>query len=128
MDPDPVAERLEAARVAVDVERLHALARLGRDQQRVGAGVGILERKNGQHAVADEFQDFTAVALHRLRHGIEIFVQQQDHIVARPQLRDGREPTQIADQDHGAHRDATPSGDRTIEDLRAGMGSDIGVE
>jgi hypothetical protein len=69
-------------------------------------------RKNRKQAIADEFQDFTSVPFDRDRQGLKVFVEEGDHVVARPELGDRREPSEVTDHHCGPNdvRSSTPLG------------------
>ena len=64
----------------------------------------------------------------RLRHRVEVAVQQIDDIVARPVVGDAGETAQIADQDGGAYRRPAAAPGGAGQDEVAGMRADIGFE
>ena len=71
---------------------------------------------------------FPAMSRNRLRHRVEIAVQEINDVIARPVVGDPGEITQIADHDGGAHRrpGSTPGGAGQNE--FAGVRADIGFE
>jgi len=116
--------------VAFGVDPSRRGARLGRRGQGAaacGLGAGI-ERKDREHRVADELQDFAARILHRLRHRPEIFVQQSDQRVARQCFRQLGEAAQIAQLNDGVNRLADAARNRTIEHATTRLAADIGIE
>ncbi|MGY3461254.1 hypothetical protein ACVWW5_006704 [Bradyrhizobium sp. LM3.4] len=95
---------------------------------RFAQALGSLRREDGEQAVADEFQDLAAVPRDRLRHRVEIVVEQIDDVVARPVVGDFRELAQIADHDRGAYRRAGAAPGGAGQDELASVGADIGLE
>jgi hypothetical protein len=71
---------------------------------------------------------FPAMSRNRLRHRVEIAVQEINDVIARPVVGDPGEITQIADHDGGAYRRpaSTPGGAGQNE--LAGMRPDIGLQ
>jgi hypothetical protein len=64
----------------------------------------------------------------RLRHRVEIAVQEIDYVIARPVVGDPGKITHVADHDGRAHRrPASAPGGAGLDDL-AGMRADIGFE
>ena len=96
--------------------------------QEIGAGAGRFKRKDGEQAVADEFQDLAAVPHDRLGHRVEIVVEEIDDVVARPVVGNAGEISEVADHDRGAHRRAAAAPGGAGQDELAGMRADIGLE
>jgi hypothetical protein len=96
--------------------------------QQICAGLRLAKRKNGEQAVADKFQYFPAMSRNRLRHHVEIAVQEFNDIIARPVVGDSGEITQIADHDGGAYRRPASASRGACQNEFAGMRPDIGFE
>ena len=96
--------------------------------QQICAGRRLAEREDREHAVADEFEDFAAMSRHRLRHRVEIAVQEIDNVIARPVVGDFCKIPEIADHNGGAHcrPGAAPCG--AGQNKFAGMRADVGFE
>src|SRR5206468_11019869 len=75
VNADAVVKRRTTGFAVLFVQGNHGLAGLGHSMQQICAGLRLAERKNGEQAVADEFQYFPAMSRNRLRHGVEIAVE-----------------------------------------------------
>src|SRR5258708_34181340 len=96
--------------------------------QKICEGGGRVGRKNGEQTVPNDFKYFPAMSRNRLRHRVEIAVQEINDVIARPVVGDSGEIAQIADHDGGAYRrPASPPGGAGKNEL-AGMRPDIGSE
>jgi hypothetical protein len=83
-DADTVIERRTSGFTVLFVQGNHGLTGFGHGMQQIGADRRLAEREDREHAVADKFQDFPAVSHHRLRHRVEIAVQEINDVIARP--------------------------------------------
>ena len=84
-------QRRQASRTTGAIEVVHAGARGGDCAQRriaCGGSVALADRKDRQHAVADEFQHFAAEGMNRAGDAVEPGVERRDHL-----LRCGSTPT-----------------------------------
>src|SRR5438128_3265076 len=97
VDADAVIQRRTTGFAVLFVQGNHGVTGFGHGMQQICAGRGLAERKNGEQAVADEFQYFPAMPRNRLRHRVEIVVQKINDVIARPVIRDPGEIAQIAD-------------------------------
>src|SRR5712671_3660559 len=71
---------------------------------------------------------FPAMSRNRLRHRVEIAVQEINDVIARPVVGNPGEITQVADHDGGAYRRPAPAPGGAGQNEFAGMRPDIGFE
>jgi tetratricopeptide (TPR) repeat protein len=128
VDADAVIQRRATGFAVLFVQGNYGLTGFGHGMQQIGAGVRLAERKNGEQAVADEFQYFSAMSRNRLRHHVEIAVQEINDVIAWPVVGDPGEITQIADHDGRAYRRPASAPGGAGQNELAGMRADIGFE
>src|ERR1700676_213183 len=128
VDADAVIQRRTTGFAVLFVQGNHGLTGFGHGMQQICAGLRLAERKNGEQTVADEFQYFPAMSRNRLRHRVEIAVQEINDVIARPVVGDPGEITQIADHDGGAYRRPASAPGGAGQNELAGMRPDIGFE
>ena len=91
-------------------------------------GLLTLQRKYGEHCIADEFQHLAAAGQDRLSRALEKIVQQIEVGLARQRLHQRRRVTQIAIEDRGADILAIPAMGQPPEHLAPRPLPEIGVE
>src|SRR6202142_446242 len=106
--------------------------RLWRRRERVCRGAGGLVRmghwKDRKQSVADEFQNFTAMAYDRLRLQVEQIVENANHALAGQLIGHLSEAAQIRRPKYGGNRFAAAAPDLTGQHLPSGLRSEIGLE
>src|SRR5690349_11770058 len=89
---------------------------------------GDVDRKNGQQAVADEFQYLASVSMDRVRLDIEKRVQYRDHLLPRQAVRARGEATKIRRPEDGGQLFACATANLTAQHLGTGAGSQVDIE
>src|ERR1700730_8413067 len=128
VDTDTVIQRRTTGFAVLFVQGNHGLTGFAYRMQQICAGLRLAEWKNGEQAVADEFQYFPAMSRNWLRHHVEIPVQKANDVIARPVVGDPGEITQIADHDGGAYRRSASAPSGAGQNELARMRPDIGFE
>ena len=104
--------------------------RLGRGLERRGGGsrfAELVDRKDREHAVAEEFQHIPAVRLHRLGDTLEVAIQELDHLLRGQVVGERRRAPQVRGHDHRPDALATTTADLAGENPRAGLAAEVGV-
>src|SRR5256884_9670759 len=82
VDADAVIQRRTTGFAVPFVQRNHGLTGFRDGMQQICASRRLAEWKNSEQAIADEFQYLPAMSRNRLRHRIEIAVQEIDDVIA----------------------------------------------
>ena len=88
----------------------------------------VLNGKDRQHCIADEFKDLAPIRLDRVAHRAEILIKQFDQLVTWQAFGQAGEPAQVGKPDHGTDRLAHAAPDLSRENPAARLAADIGVE